>query len=156
MKIKAIRFNDRNQEMVDALRDFWGQANDSATIKSAISMAFQKTFPAYASAMDKNISPEKLGEMRARQTAAKDKYIDDQKTKEKRNICENILFGKVVEEGDGNMYCEYTNFTPDPAVNYPQKFPLMAVVPSLVDNLFIPSREVVLKRRPKLKKELGL
>lgn len=154
----SLSFAGPTLQMLDALKPRFGINSRSALAAFAIAQLYRKTFPAYAgNYMGSNLtqsSPEAAGQLSAKRKIAQEQTIKQAKLQEKINVCEVDLMGQVVDDGAGNNYCIYHTHTPKE--DFEQKIPLEGVVPALADNLFIPNKEFVLRKRPELAKKLGI
>jgi len=158
---KVIIFTDRQLQMIELLKGKTGFKTMAEIIRNALNNDFNSNFPAYK--ISSGSAPLIIGEDMIKSKAKfkfemeeeKKKLEIDAKFTKKEQICTELLFGEV-EEGStvGSKVCRWNTYYSNGKVES-QKLPLMQVGEYLLDNnLFIPTKEAVLKAQPKLKKKL--
>jgi hypothetical protein len=100
------------------------------------------------------VSLENVAERKVKLKLAEEKIKQDIKDQPKIDRCINDLGGEVITNPDGSKVCQWYNHTVKE--DQLQTIPLSQCGDYLIDGLWIPSKEAVLKARPKLKKELGI
>jgi hypothetical protein len=155
--MKRIVFiaSDTCEQMIEDLRVRMGHNTITSIIVDCISQVHRKNFPAYKNVASQSAidhTPEEVGRRKAQVQISKKEEEENIKISQKRKICLDVLYGEVTLE-DGEFVCKYTNY--QPKNDWPQKLPLMSVTKDLANNLFIPSKALVLKKRPELKSKFG-
>jgi hypothetical protein len=157
-RTRGFSTNVRMNQMIDDLMFKKGYTSVSGLIQTAIGLMYSKEFPAYAvnslTTGRGGLSPEEQGEIKARIKQSKEKAEEDAKIAVKKNICENMLFGRVDVGEEDEPICRFTNYTTN--TDYDQILPLRMLSTNLANNLFIPSKQAVLNARPELKDKLGI
>jgi len=135
--------------MIEDLSMRLGHSTTTGIIVDCIAQVHRKNFPAYGGTRPAKQTTEDIGRIRAEVQMNKKRIEKEYLLNEKKKICEDFLFGKV-KEVEGELVCQYNNFKPNG--DWPQTLPLTAVTKDLANNLFIPTKQAVLKKRPELKK----
>ncbi len=156
---KLITFSPRTLEMIDALKKQTGFNKTTQIVIRGIEELYTNTFkygkdPLIGGSTVGDNSDEaitKQAERKAKLEVAKKKASDDLKLAPKIKICEIDLGGEVVTQENGSQICKWQ--THDRNASYDQTIPLFQVGAYLLDNLFQPDKETVLKARPELRKK---
>lgn len=158
IKTRSFTCGDRLNQTIDELMNKLGYSSVTALIQTAINDLHRKNFPAYS---DKglltgkgSLTPEEQAGVKYRISKTKKDIEKQEKIDIKTRICEVGLKGKVIEGEEGELVCAWNSY--HLTGEYAQKLPLMSISNDLTNNLFIPSKEAVLMKRPELAKELGL
>ena len=148
--------------MVEDIMEAEGLDAFKAAVTSAIAFKHKKLFPEYV--LNRTSGTQLTGTMRptAEEIARKQVELkEERKIAEIRNkdakkalICTETLYGHVEGEEDGKKYCVYPFFT-DEETKW-QKVPLHMTHASYAENQWMPSKEIVLKRRPEILKEFNI
>lgn len=156
-KSKVILLNERQQEMLQMLQYETGMSNTSAVIYMCIDEVYSRRFPAYkVNNLKSTAGGTEMLELKAknkmRSKAIEIEEKENIRKEKKRQICTTYLFGETRGEGDDEV-CAFNTYFADGHAEE-QVIPIMQCDVSLADNnLFIPSKEIVLERNPKLAKK---
>lgn len=155
---RTMRFTERQFEMCEAIAEKNGFNSFQGVIDKAIELYYSKTFPMYAinratgeaaqgvaNMGVKEIAKSKVDMRQAQKDAELQIKID-----KKKLICERDLHGRVETDESGFHYCFFQ--VHDTKISVEQKMPLLQADPVIARGLFIPSKEMVFKARPELKK----
>lgn len=158
---RTILLTERKDDMVEQIARELGIFTFTAVIENAIDLYHKKTFPSYVVRQSgegqketTNLTPSEIAANKVESKELVKKAEQNRKDSEKSLICTRELFGKVIDDGNGNKYCVFPTHTPNASGEL--KVPLMQASPIIAKtSIFMPSKEVVLKARPDLKKIYG-
>lgn len=151
---KLISFSDRNLDMMEALMKETGWNTPTQIVRRGIEELYKNTFkygkdPILGSGNIEVNTIEKIAERKVKLKVAQEKVAQDLKDKPKIDRCLNILKGEIITNPDGSKICKWQ--THDAHKSHDQSISLSQCGEYLVDNLFMPDRETVLKARPELR-----
>lgn len=159
---KLITFSDRNLDMMDALMKETGWNTPTQLVRRGIEELYKQTFKYGKNPLDEaqTSDPKEVMVKKAVAKAEAKKVLKDQeellKLEPKMNICTNLLGGEVETDENGYKYCVFTMFAPKEENDARQKLPIRQVDALLAEtSLFTPSKEVVFKLRPDIKKKFS-
>jgi hypothetical protein len=95
------------------------------------------------------MSIQQKAELKAEAKIAEKKAEEELKLQPKKQMCTEMLGGVVVDRGGGALVCEWQ--THNTRVSEDQSISLSMVGDYLLNNLYIPDKETVLRARPDLK-----
>lgn len=155
---RTMRFTERQFEMCEAIAEKNGFNSFQGVIDKAIELYFSKSFPLYAVGRTTTDAGQKTTNMGVKEIAKskvdmrqaqKDAELEN-KLEKKRLICKRDLHGRVETDDGGFHYCYFKIH--DTKTSVEQKMPLLQTDPVIARSLFVPSKEMVFKARPELKK----
>lgn len=157
----SLNLTERQYSMAQQIAQELGLSSFTAVMERGLDMIYNKTFPAYiprqSGAKTKEntqLTPEQVAENKVEAKELAKRAEQARKEKEKSTICIREMFGRVEDDGNGNRYCVFPTHTTESSSDL--KVPLMQASPIIAQtSIWMPSKEVVLKARPELKKLYG-
>lgn len=151
---KTYLIEDAMLEKMEILREKNTHLTQVDVIRAAINAYWKLTFkygtdPLEGSMRGSSVTMEEKAKRKAQSKMAEKKAELDMKLQPKKDMCVNLLGGKVVEQPDGSLICEWQ--THDTRHSHDQSVPIQMVGDYLLNNLYIPDKETVLKARPELR-----
>ena len=146
---KTYLLEEAMLEKMDILKDKLTLTTDVNVVRTAINLLWKDTFK-YGTDPLLNSSIPEQAEQKVKVKLKVKETVRLLKEQPKIDFCINELHGTVVENAEGVKICHWE--THDVSKSHKQSIPLMQCGDYLLENLFIPDRETVLKARPELKR----
>lgn len=151
---KLITFSDRNLDMMEAIMAQTGWSTPTEIVKRGLEELYKSTFKYGADPLNSiggiGTDIESQAKRKVLSKEAQKKAAQDLKDAPKIAMCLDVLGGEIVTQENGSKICKWENYStfgkPEP-----QSIPIHQVGEYLLNSLFIPDRESVLKAHPELK-----
>lgn len=164
---KNIKFTERHLQMAQDIAEKEGWTDFTAVIHACLAFKHSKTMPPdyilNRSSARHTVSGAKgaptaadvaIAKVRLKSEIVKAEH--EAKENVKTKICTEVFKGKVFLDASGAKVCKFVTRYANELNDKEQQIPLLQCDPSIAkNNLFVPTKEAVLKVRPELKKIYG-